>query len=161
MKITSLTGRKACLNSHVFNWLFKTPSEGASRISFGRVFHSWGATAEKAQFLVFSFRASLSVRPLRMMENGKTLKHWKSLLLLQNEMEDWFSLVPPLSCTPKAICSRRFLQSSEQNFKGQSEVQRKGGICQKSPLSSLRATFEWSSIHKYSQSKPLYMIPWL
>ena len=38
-----------------------TPSEGARQISEGRMFQRQGATTEKAQFLVFCFRASLNL----------------------------------------------------------------------------------------------------
>ena len=55
---------KACLYIHVFSWFLKVPSEGAAQISGGRLFQSRGATAEKAQFLVLYFRASLGVRLL-------------------------------------------------------------------------------------------------
>ena len=37
------------------------PSEGATRISGGKLFQRRGATAEKARFLFFSFWASLGV----------------------------------------------------------------------------------------------------
>ena len=57
-------GGKACLNSQVFSWLLKIPSKGAMRISKGRLFQRQGATAEKAQFLALSLRASLGVRLL-------------------------------------------------------------------------------------------------
>ena len=55
---------KACRNINVFSCFLKIPSEGAARISGSRLFQRRGATAEKARFLVFSFRASLGVRLL-------------------------------------------------------------------------------------------------
>ena len=55
---------KACLYSHVFRLVLKALSEGARRISAGKLFQRQGATAEKARFLVFSHWASLGVRPL-------------------------------------------------------------------------------------------------
>ena len=59
-----MTEGKACLKSQVLSLLLKTPREGARQMSGGRLFKRRGAIAEKAQFLVLSFQASLSVRPL-------------------------------------------------------------------------------------------------
>ena len=35
-----LAERKACLKSQIFNWLLKTPSEGARQISGGKLFQN-------------------------------------------------------------------------------------------------------------------------
>lgn len=52
------------MSNHIFKNLLKIPSEGDRRI-LGRMFHRWGATTEKAWFLVVSFWASLRVSAVR------------------------------------------------------------------------------------------------